>query len=391
MHILIVHSGFFSALEDSMHGLFQRQQANVLYKSGFRVGVLSAGFLPLLPSRLLRYELSSKGQLLYPIMRKYRSSFLLGRWMLKLFRNRIVSDYIGLYEDYVTKYGKPDVIHAHNCFCAGIVSSKIKEKYSIPFVLTENSSSFQRNLYTHKEKQLAKSVYTRADQLCFVSKFQAQKIVSIIAFENASYSVVYNLVDQNLGVLHQNRNNSSKNEFTFLSIGTLDENKNHALLIESFVKAFGNTPNVNLKIIGNGVLFNSLTNLIIKFKASSRIKLLGEYGRSQLADELAASNCIVSSSNVETFGVALIEGLLLGKPIISTASGGPNEIVNERNGLLVPTHDVDSLSSAMFRLFTTAASYDSKIIQEDCINRFGEKIFVDRITRIYHSVVEASN
>lgn len=389
MHVLLIHSGFFSSLENSMHGLFQRQQANLLYKNSHTVGVLSAGFLPFLPSKNLKHELFSDNTLPYPVLRKYRISLLLGRWMQKLFKKIIISDCMHLFEKYVSKYGRPDIIHAHNCFYAGIVSSYIKSTYFIPFVLTENSSAFQRNLLSRLEIQNAKSIFIDADQLCFVSEYQAQKILSILSKKNIPYKVVYNMVDEKLNPPFPINTQINKSRFVFLSIGTLDANKNHALLIESFAKSFSDTDGVTLRIIGGGVLFKRLNDRIDKLKVSNKVKLLGEYGRSQIADEIAESDCIVSSSNVETFGVALIEGLLFGKPIISTASGGPNEIVNESNGLLVQTEDIDALSDAMSRVYTTVSSYIPTKIQEECIRRFGEKSYLDRIESIYASVLKA--
>ena len=53
-----------------------------------------------------------------------------------------------------------------------------------------------------------------------------------------------------------------------------------------------------------------------------------------------------------------------GKPVISTVSGGPEYILNEENGLIVPPKDTPALSRAMSQICVNYANYKpEKIIQ----------------------------
>ena len=84
------------------------------------------------------------------------------------------------YEKYVSKFGHPDLIHAHNCMYAGYVAKKIKHKFNIPYALTEHLSvhaiGFIDNkdnklvFYTKKERNIIKSVLEEADKIIVVSK-----------------------------------------------------------------------------------------------------------------------------------------------------------------------------------------------------------------------------
>lgn len=98
-------------------------------------------------------------------------------------------------------------------------------------------------------------------------------------------------------------------------------------------------------------------------------------------------DAFVLSSNVETFGVVLIEALSTGKPIITTNCGGPRDIVNELNGVLVPVGDKEALASAMVNMAKSISKYDPDMMKADCIQRFGRDAFFERIEGIYARII----
>jgi len=97
---------------------------------------------------------------------------------------------------------------------------------------------------------------------------------------------------------------------------------------------------------------------------------------------LLASDCIVNASIIdEPFGLTLIEGMMLGRPVIAPRAGGPLEIIeNEKNGLFFTPRDPRSLADKMKQialgpdLRTTLGQY-AKISAQ---HRFGiEKMTTD--------------
>jgi glycosyltransferase involved in cell wall biosynthesis len=59
----------------------------------------------------------------------------------------------------------------------------------------------------------------------------------------------------------------------------------------------------------------------------------------------------VNGASAEGFGVALLEAMALGIPVVAVASGGPLEFVEpERSGLLVPDPEPASLAAGIERL-----------------------------------------
>jgi glycosyltransferase involved in cell wall biosynthesis len=60
---------------------------------------------------------------------------------------------------------------------------------------------------------------------------------------------------------------------------------------------------------------------------------------------------LVSVAVVEAFGIALVEAMALGVPVVAVAAGGPDEIIEDgRSGLLVPVARRDGIAEAVGRL-----------------------------------------
>jgi glycosyltransferase involved in cell wall biosynthesis len=80
-----------------------------------------------------------------------------------------------------------------------------------------------------------------------------------------------------------------------------------------------------------------------------RIRFLGQ--RIDV-DRLLAASDIHCQPNIspEPFGIAFIEALYAGIPVVTTQIGGATEIVNDSCGVMVPPDDPDALAAALERL-----------------------------------------
>ena len=63
----------------------------------------------------------------------------------------------------------------------------------------------------------------------------------------------------------------------------------------------------------------------------------------------------------ETFGVAYLEALSCGIPVIATRCGGPECFVNEHNGIMVDPDDVDALAKALLSMYCNRAAIAQEI------------------------------
>jgi glycosyltransferase involved in cell wall biosynthesis len=85
---------------------------------------------------------------------------------------------------------------------------------------------------------------------------------------------------------------------------------------------------------------------------ADRVHLIGF--RADIPDVMNAWDVVVHASvRPEPFGRVILEGMLLGKPVVATAAGGVPELIEDgRTGVLVPPGDAPALANALRRLLT---------------------------------------
>ncbi|HWW74534.1 MAG TPA: glycosyltransferase family 4 protein, partial [Pyrinomonadaceae bacterium] len=91
--------------------------------------------------------------------------------------------------------------------------------------------------------------------------------------------------------------------------------------------------------------------LIAELKLEGRAHLLGQIDEDEVPALLASLDLFVSASRTESFGMAMVEALACGVPVVATATEGAREIVEDGvTGSLVPVGDVNKLASAVAAL-----------------------------------------
>jgi glycosyltransferase involved in cell wall biosynthesis len=120
---------------------------------------------------------------------------------------------------------------------------------------------------------------------------------------------------------------------TFVSVGRLSPEKNHARLIEAFSKIHLANPETRLLLIGNGPLLRELESVAAGFGVSEAVAFAGQqqnpYGL------MAAADCFVMSSDYEGQPMVILEAKILGLPIVTTAFGSVASAVPPGTGLVV--------------------------------------------------------
>jgi len=176
---------------------------------------------------------------------------------------------------------------------------------------------------------------------------------------------------------------------SFLHVAELVPVKNQRLLLEAFSAACKGRP-ARLRLVGGGEGRQALEEFANHLGIAAQVEFLGRLSRLAVRDEMRSADCFVLTSNSETFGVVLIEAMSQGLPVISTACGGPSDIVNHQNGILVPPKDVGALANAMTAYLQGRVSFDRLLIAKQCLERFGEERVTDQYLALYRNAVHRS-
>jgi glycosyltransferase involved in cell wall biosynthesis len=137
-----------------------------------------------------------------------------------------------------------------------------------------------------------------------------------------------------------------------LSVGRLEAQKDHSVLVNAFAQITEKVPDWDLRIVGDGALRAQLEAQILALGLANRVQLPGP--TKDIWKEYSSAQLFVMPSRYESFGLATAEALSQGLPVIGFADcPGTNELVRPgENGVLVPPSGdrARSLAGAMLSL-----------------------------------------
>lgn len=391
MHILIIPS-WYKDKEHPYLGIFFREQAVALAKIGHQVSVLFVEPRSLSAFKLYKIK-ENHGQI------SDTSDAYIREYILKVWNPLTQTSFGGkisvklhqyLFEKYIAKHGRPDIIHAHTAFMAGVIAKNIYQKYDIPYIVTEHSTFYNLKQDLEQDlKQDLKEVNEKAFRYFAVGQNLANNLETTYGLQNVQ--VFPNFVDTSffmkktkLQVLKE----SNVEDFVFLCIGNLIPCKGHCELIKAFSLVFKGSSRVKLRIIGAGELKSTLARIIKEEGLSEQVVLVGALDKSQIKRELELASAFVLASKVETFGVVFIEAMAAGLPVIATASGGPEDFVTPATGYLIPKESEVDLVRALRNMYENRADFDSEKIQKYVRDKFDSEVLAKRLALIYESVIK---
>ena len=123
------------------------------------------------------------------------------------------------------------------------------------------------------------------------------------------------------------------------------------IALEAFIRAAGKNKNIRLTMIGGGPMEADLYRTVERNSLTDRIEINGWQSMTATEKLIKEADVMLMPSRRESFGVAALEALAHGKPVIGTDIGGIPEIVEDGvNGLLVPPEDTEALAAAILKL-----------------------------------------
>ena len=132
--------------------------------------------------------------------------------------------------------------------------------------------------------------------------------------------------------------------FIFLSVGELSKRKNHKVVIEALGKI--QNPSIYYLIAGTGKSEKIYRNLIKYYKLENNIKILGY--RDDIIELCKISDCFIHPSLREGLGIAPIEAMASGLPLIASNINGIKDYARDRiTGICVDPHSISEMKTAI--------------------------------------------
>ena len=182
--------------------------------------------------------------------------------------------------------------------------------------------------------------YKQFDKIVCVSEKCKESFVSLFG-NQPEVEVVHNVIDdkeiteKSLAALSDK---IKKKKFTLCTVGRLSAPKNYIRLLSAVYRLHQENFDFDLWMVGDGELRSQLETYIMEHDMRSYVTLFGMQGNPY--PFMKAVDWLVCSSSYEGFSTFVSEGLILGKPIITTECSGMRELLGDSEyGIIVPNDD----------------------------------------------------
>ena len=250
------------------------------------------------------------------------------------------------------------------CFSVILMVKKNKIIYivenNIPEVLHNNRSSVYRTLLQFSYKLLI----ARVSGFVFTSNALARDFKRGYGIKSARVNVIPLGVD--IGKINELKYGMPELDAKLfdgvtgiVTVMNFTPQKDIGTIIEAFAQVQKDYPRLRLFVIGSGYGHAPFKEKLKELKIEDKVHFLG--WKKNVTRYLLKCKIFVFSSKYEGFGLAILEAMSLGLPVISSDTKyGPADLLgNQKYGLLYPVGNVKKLSEEIRLLLT-----DSRLAKE---------------------------
>jgi glycosyltransferase involved in cell wall biosynthesis len=277
----------------------------------------------------------------------------------------------------VLREERADVAHLHT-FASQVLGTRAARRAGARVLRTEHST----RVYDDPSCwPFSRWSLVRADAAVAVSEHVRAVALARAPWASEKMRVVRNGVD----VQHfAPRNDPKADDFTFVIVGRLEPRKG----VDQAIEALAGVPGARLDILGIGEQRAPLEAKARALGVADRVSFLGYVKDARPI--LARAHAALCSSRSEGLGIALLEAMAMGVPVVGFAVGGVPEIVADgTTGLLCRPGDVRELSATMREAIGARAKLTEMGVaaRSRVVDRFSAKAMAAGYGAVYAEVV----
>jgi len=287
--------------------------------------------------------------------------------------------------DHLLDAGKrPDLLHAFFLVPAGCVTALAAARRGMPYVITCYESylgDYAR--WPHLRRIMGKALDGAAKVTC-PSEFQRSRLIGFFPDVEEKTVVVHNGVDTTRFTPRSRVAAQGPARLTF--VGNLVEVKDPGTTLEAARSLAGRGFDFRLVVIGEGPLRGELTERAGDL--GERVRFAGAVRHEEVSRVLREeTDVLVLSSLTDTFPHAVLEALASGVPVAATRCGGPQEMLNDEVGRLVPVGNASALAAAIIEVWEKREDFPPNCLAHHARTHFSYAAVAARFAEIYERVL----
>lgn len=279
-----------------------------------------------------------------------------------------------------------DLIHAHFTYPEGVAADRIAQTLGLPLVVTEHAPWrpwFER--YPSVAAQTV-PVARRVSRHLAVSRRVAEDIRSYTGETGDRVTVVPVGVDESRFLPCPP---DERDPDRILFVGLPRPAKGVDVLLEALAMILPRRPATRLTVVGGAIYRGAQAHVAdLRRRAdqpdlAGRVEFTGILPPEDVASLMARSALLVLPSRLESFGAVLVEALASGTPVVTTRSGGPEEIVGPDLGRVVPVEDPPALAEAMMEVLDDPSAFPAQRLRDHALGTYTWSAVATRLLAEY--------
>lgn len=272
----------------------------------------------------------------------------------------------------------PDIIHGNIGYPGAFWSWVMSRLLKVPFIVTEHTRIIN-NFRSVIHRKLTLFGFRRAGRIIAVSAWHADELFT---FVGKRPEVIPNVINfekfPKITVLP---------DTTEFQIGFLGGMNTPVKGLDILLQAASTlTGRFKLHIGGKGDLLEQYKTLAKGLNVYDKCIFYGAVPHEQVSLFMEKLHFFVSASRSETFGIAMVEALVCGLPVVATNSGGPGEYITPENGVIVPVENAEKLREGISGIMKNFAGYNQHQIRKQVKEKFSTEDFLQKIGVVYTEV-----
>lgn len=286
------------------------------------------------------------------------------------------------------------LIHAHTAYPDGFAAVRVGRALKLPVVVTLHGGDVNVHFQRYLWRRLGLWALSRADRVIAVSESLRRKVVEEYRMSAAKVTVIPNGVDvtrfQPMTRAEALRGlELDSHAARVLYVGAINESKGMRYLLKAAKRVTESLHRpIEFVLVGEGEYGEGARTLTRELGIASAVNFVGKRPNSEIPLWINASDLLVLPSLSEGFGVALIEAMACGKPVVATRCGGPDDIVRPDTGILVPPGDEAALAEALREILSGERQFDPQRVRQRALDNYAYDGVVSRILEVYRKAVQ---
>jgi glycosyltransferase involved in cell wall biosynthesis len=306
---------------------------------------------------------------------------------LKFFRQfrAYQKGYAAIYRD----FGKPDLVHLHVVYSAGIFALFLHYFHAMSFVISEHWTGYRTEVGTFQRggrlmQTLARACFRAARSVIALSPFQASTMQQHGLINR--YFYVPNVVDTALFNL-KNKEQRQKIELLHVS-GLNDNHKNISGILNSMAQLAKIRQDFVLTIIGDPFEQPPYRALVRALNIEKFIRFHDYLPIEEVAEQMQKVDIFVIFSRFEGLPCVILEAMSAGLPVVATETGGISDWVTKESGRLVNSEDEAALVENLDFMMTHLHQFNPKLIRKKIVETCSYDAVGQAIVNIYQIIVK---